>query len=1112
MSDLTFWLKSLGLEKYQDALERDDIDLAVVPDLTDGDLEKLGLSLGHRRKFLAAASKLRAEATALPAAAAPAGDKPEPAPPAQSQPAPSAERRQMTVVFVDLVDSTALGRALDPEDLIVLLRRYREVCLAAIARHDGFVAQYLGDGILVYFGYPQALEDAAARAVRAGLEIAKGVGQLKQPDGSLLQSRVGIATGLVVVGEAGRGGTAGEETVVGDTPNLAARLQSLAEPASVMVGPATHRLTAGLFDYDFVGEHSFKGFSEPVAVWKALGENSAEGRLAAAHATAAGPMIGREHELAFLHASWRRAKEGNGHVVLVTGEPGMGKSRLLETFAERTRDERRRLLRCQCTPYHRNSVLFPFRMLLRQTLEIDGNAPPAVNMERIGQALAEVGRGARSSTLLLAELLEVPSEDRLSPTEMTAIQRRDETLAILADVLMAPLEGPVLLLLEDAHWSDQTTQTLIERLLKRIEHERALVMVSYRPELKPAWPEHPHATLLTCKPFGVEQCGALIRRVASRMRIDDAMVQEIIKRSDGVPLFAEELTKAVLELNSAAPGAVPLTLRDSLMARLDRLTEAKDVAQIASVIGRQFDYALLAAIANADDARLGAALERLRDSGLLFAARDGDEASFNFNHVLVQEAAYESLPRSRRKVLHGRIAHYLENRPTNAGDSEPTVIAHHYSQAGEAETSFRFWMLAAERSYRRLALNESIANLNSAVAEADRVAGAELSTRLRLDAKLRLSATLVIQKGPQDAEAVAALQTAAALAKEANARPQLFQATWGLYINEARNRRYDRAEIFGNELRRISEELGDSDLQYETLHHRWGLTFFTGQTSKLLECSAEGIERYDRERHHKLSQVYAGHDAGVCAYCFRALALGLTGRARIQPTVAAALELATSLEHPLTLAFAHSVAAGALHLVGDLGGARESAEQLIRVSTKYDFAVQRTVGRFILGATRILQDDPAAALAEMEPTFEATLGYGFLGLLPATIMCESLAHAGRHKEALALVTRVLNDLPTPEIGSFISELWRMRGELVQRLGTGAQGEAERYLRIALRIACSQGAPVYNLRAATSLAYLLAEAGLHAEAKAAIDPALIRELKEWRGPEAVIARKLRSELE
>jgi class 3 adenylate cyclase/ABC-type lipoprotein export system ATPase subunit len=1103
MSDLTLWLASLGLENYESALVGNDIDLTVVPDLTESDLEKLGLSLGHRRKFLAAASKLRTQAIAVSAAAASTVS------PARSQPAPSAERRQLTVMFIDLVDSTVVGGTLDPEDLIVLLRRYREACLAAIARHDGFVAQYLGDGILVYFGFPLAQEDAAARAVRAGLDIVHAVERLKQPDGSPLRARVGIATGLVVVGETRGVGAAGEETVVGETPNLAARLQSLAEPSSVIVGPTTHRLTADFFEYSFLGEHSIKGFSRPVAVWKAFGESSAKSRFAASHA--AGPIIGRERELAFLHDSWRRAIEGDGHVVLVAGEAGMGKSRLLEAFAERIRDERCRLLRCLCSPYHRNSALFPFRMLLRQELNISSAESPVENMKRIEDALAKVGQRARSSTLLLAELLEVPSEDKLSPTEMTANQRRDETLAILADILLTPLEGPVLLLLEDAHWSDKTTQTLVEQLLKRIEHESALVMISYRPELETTWPEHPHATVITCKQFGAEQCSALVRSVASQMRIDESLVQEIVKRSDGVPLFAAELTKAVLELQSAAPGAVPLTLRDSLMVRLDRLAEAKDVAQVASVIGRRFDYKLLAAIAESDDARLGAALERLCDSGLIFAAREGDDVSFSFNHVLVQEAAYESLSRNRRQLLHDRIARYLEEL-ASVGDGEPTVIAHHFSRAGEAEMSFRFWMLAADRSDQRVALNESIANLKLALAEAERVGNAATALRLKLDAQLRLSATLVIQKGPKNAEAVEALQAAADHARRVNARPQLFQAMWGLYINEARNRRYDKAAILGDELRRISQDLGDPGLQYEALHHRWGLALFTGQTAKLLEYTAAGIERYDRDQHHRLSHVYAGHDPGVCAYCCRTLGLGLAGRARIQPTVAAAIDLATSLQHPLTLAFAYSIVAGALHLVGDLKGTRETAEQLVQVSTKYEFAIPRAVGNFLLGATRASEGDHSAALLQMEPVFEVTLGYGFLAMLPAVMMAEALVSVGRDKDALALVTRMLDELPTPEIGIFVSELWRLRGELVLRhLGNDARPEVERYLATALRIAQSQGAPVYNLRAGISLARLLAETGRRAQAGAVIDAAAIKELGDWNGLEAAIACQLISDV-
>jgi class 3 adenylate cyclase/ABC-type lipoprotein export system ATPase subunit len=1099
MSDIDIWLQSLGLEKYRDVLASHDIDLTVVPDLTEQDLEKLGLSLGHRRKFIAAAARLRGVAAAPAAASTP----PQPTP---------AERRQVTVVFIDLVDSTALGSQLDPEDLIRLLASYREACVAVIGKYDGFIAQYLGDGILVYFGFPQAQEHAAERAVRAGLEIVETVARLKQPDGAPLKCRVGIATGLVVAAEATGVGAAGEQTFVGDTPNLAARLQTLAEPGCVLAGPSTHQLTADFFEYSFSGAHNIKGFREPVSVWKALRESATESRFAAAHAAMAGPIVGRERELAFLYDAWQRATQGNGHVVLLAGEAGMGKSRLLEALAERVRGERHRLLRCQCSPYHRNSVLFPFKRLLRHALDIDPDASPRENLDRIGRMLGQAGRHGRSSSLLLAELLDVASEDKLSPVEMTPNQRKDETLAILEDVLMASLDGPVLLLLEDAHWSDQTTQMLVERLLKRIERERALVLITHRPELKTNWSEHRSATQITLKPIGREHSAALIRNVANRAKIDDSLIEEIVARSDGVPLFAEELTKAVLELGMPGPGAVPLTLQDSLMARLDRLGRAKDIAQIAAVIGRQFSFAVLQAIAGASDKELRSALGRLRESGLIFEAGTDTETSYNFNHSLVQEAAYESLPRSRRLSLHRQIADYLESGPSAAGKSEPTVVAYHYGRAGEAEKSFHFWLLAADRSGQRLAFAESIANLGSALAEADRVFDPKLRTRLKLDAQLRLGATLVHDKGAQTAEAESALEEARALAREVDAGPQLFQATWGLYLNAARNRRFDKIGALSEELTTISRGLGDEDLKFEALHHRWGFAYFTGQTAMILECTAEGLQRYDRDRHHKFSYVFAGHDPGVCAHCCRSIGLGIAGRASsVRPTLDAGLALATSLQHPLTLAFFHGSACFTAHLVGDSDGCREFAEQLMQVSARYEFPATRAVGSFMQGAARAQQGEIAAALRQMEPSFEATLAYGFFGVLPGIILAEALAGAGRDQEALALIARLLDESSTPEAGVFISELWRVRGELVLRQSAGDAPQAERYLVTALRIATGQGAPVYQLRAATELARLLAETGRREEAKTVIDRASERSLPEWNGPEIAVAARLRSAL-
>src|SRR5450631_1990750 len=1010
MSDLTLWLQSLGLERYSAVLASHDIDLTVVPDLTEQDLEKLGLSLGHRRKFLTAAAQFRPVTTSSPAASA----QVQPS----SQPPPQVERRQVTVVFIDLVGSTALGSELDPEDLIRLLRQYRDACIAAVGKYDGYIAQYLGDGILVYFGFPLALEHAAELAIRAGLETVEKVGRLKRPDGLPLQCRVGIATGLVV----------------------------------------------------------------------------------------------RARELAFLYDAWQRATRGDGHVVLLAGEAGMGKSRLLEALAERVREEPHRLLRCQCSPYHRNSVLFPLKTLLRHRLDIARDLSTQENMDRIRRTLERVGRHSRSSTLLLAELLEIPVEDALAPIEMTPNQRKNETLAIVEDLLMMALDGPVLLLLEDAHWSDQTTQTLIDRLLKRIGREHALVLISHRPELKTNWSEHAQCTRIDCKPIGRDHCAALIRQVANRTEMDDSLVREIITRSDGIPLFVQELTKAVMDLRSVGPSGVPLTLQDSLMARLDRLGRAKDVAQIASVFGRQFSFALLEAVAGANHGDLRAGLDRLRESGLVFEAGNEDGLSYSFNHSLVQEAAYESLSRSRRQVLHDKIARHLESRSTATGESEPTLIAHHYSRAGNGEKSFDYWLLAADRSGQRLAFAESVANLSSALAEAERVTDPAQRTHLKLEAQLRLGATLVLDKGPQSSEAELALEEARTLATTVSAGPQLFQATWGLYLNAARNQRLDKAELRGDELMTISREIGDEDLKFEALHHRWGLVYFKGQTEEMLRYTAEGVERYDRDRHHKFSYVYAGHDPGACAYCVRALALGLAGRARsVRPALDDGLALANSLQHPLTLAFLNSVACFALHIVGDVGGCREFAERLVQVSARYDFPATRAVGSFMLGAAHALEGDIALALEQMEPSYEATFGYGFLGMLPGIIMAEALAGANRNRDALALVTGLLDRLRTPEEGVFVPELWRIRGELVLRESAGDARQAERHFGTAARMAAKQGARVYRLRAGILLSRLLAEEGRREEARTVLERANANPLDEWEGPEIGIATQLRSEL-
>jgi class 3 adenylate cyclase len=1108
--DVVVWLRSLGLGKYEAAFRDNEVDDSVLPNLTAEDLKELGVTaLGHRRKLLDAIAALRTdESVKTKATAQDSARLPTSTPTVEA----TGERRQLTVVFIDLVGSTVLGGELDPEDLIRLLGQYREACVAAIEKYEGYIAQYLGDGILAYFGFPQAQEDAADRAVRAGLEIVDKVGQLRQPDGRALQARVGIATGLVVTRGTTGVGTAGEETVVGDTPNLAARLQSMADPGCVLVGSTTHQLTCNFFEFSFLGEHAIKGFRDPISIWKVLGESTIESRFAAAHAATAGPIVGRERELAFLYDCWQRAMRGDGHVVLVVGEAGMGKSRLLEAVAERVGQESHRLLRCQCSPHHRNSVLFPFKEPLRHRLALSRDLSPKESLERIERTLSRLGRQKRSSTLLLAELLDVLSEEKLSPLEMTPNQRKDETLAILEDLLMTTEDGPVLLFLEDAHWSDQTTRSLVEQLLNRVGQQHALVLITYRPELKTSWPEHSQTTLISCKPISHKHCATLIQQIVGRVQINDSLVRQIVTRSDGVPLFAEELTKAVMDLRSPDPGAVPLTLQDSLMARLDRLGHAKDIAQIASVVGRQFTHRLLKAIAGTSDSNLRTSLERLRESGLIFEAGDEDQSpTYSFNHSLVQEAAYESISRGRRQVLHKEIAAHLVSGST-VGENEPALIAHHFGRAGEAEKSFHFWLLAADRSSQRLAFADSIASLTSALVEAEHIDDPKLRVRLEAEAQLRLGTTLVIHKGPQSSEAESALEKAKTLAEEAHTGPQLFQATWGLYLNAARNQRLDKAKVRGEELLTISQEIGDEDLKFEALHHRWGFAYFTGQTAKILEFTAEGLNRYDRDRHHKLSYVFAGHDPGVCAHCVRAMALGLSGRARgVRPALDAGLALALSLQHPLTLAFFHSVACTAMHIAGDSNGCSEFAEQLTQVAAKYDFPVIGVVGSFMLGAARALQGDLVPALKQMEPLFEVAFGYGFFGMHPGIIMAQTLADANRNQEALTLVTRLLDGSRTPETGAFVSELWRLRGELLMRQSGDNSPEAEQYLGTAVRIASEQGAVVLHLRAALSLARLLAARGQRNQARMVLDCANPSRLDEWDGSEITSAAQLWSDL-
>jgi class 3 adenylate cyclase len=624
MLDVARWLAQQGLGHHAEAFVENGIDGDILHDLTDADLKELGLNLGDRKRLLKAIAALDAgptqdritQAESIATAAAPR----------------EAERRQLTVMFVDLVGSTALSARLDPEDMSAVMRAYQERCAEVVRRWDGHVAKYMGDGVLAYFGWPQAHEDEAERAVRAGLDLTDAIELLAAPSGEALAARVGIATGLVMVGELIGEGAAQEQTVVGETPNLAARLQALAMPGSLVISQGTRRLVGGLFELADIGPLSLKGFAEPVAAWRVEGEGRAEGRFEALHGERLTPLVGREHELGILLERWAWAKDGDGQMVFLSGEPGIGKSRVIRTLRERIGNEPYTPLSHYCSPYHANSALYPVIDLLERAARLDRDEPAEEQLAKLEAVLARASDRLDHVVPLLAALLGVPTGERYPTLALTPEVQKQRTLQALVDQLAGlAAQQPVLALYEDVHWIDPSTVELLSLVIERVQRLPVLALITFRSEFQPPWTAQAHVTTLTMGRLGRRQGADLVARVSGEKPMPTEVVEQIVARTDGVPLFVEELTKTVLESGLLAdagdrwelagplpPLAIPATLHDSLMARLDRLAKVKEVAQIGAVIGRDFSHGLLATVADRPEPQLHAALDELVNSELVF--------------------------------------------------------------------------------------------------------------------------------------------------------------------------------------------------------------------------------------------------------------------------------------------------------------------------------------------------------------------------------------------------------------------------------------------------------------------------------------------------------------
>ncbi len=683
--NIAAWLRGLGLERYEPAFRENEIDIEVLPELTELDLSALGLPIGPRRKLLKAIAALR-------------GPLPGPPPLAgEGRVGAEAERRQLTVLFCDLVGSTALSARLDPEDLRAVIGAYHRCVAAVIERSGGFVAKYMGDGVLVYFGYPRAHEHDAERAVRAGLALVGAVAGVDTAAETRLQVRVGIATGLVVVGDLIGEGASQEQAVVGETPNLAARLQALAAPGTVVIGPSTRGLTGGLFDYEDLGPVEIRGLATPVAASRVLRESAAESRFEALRATRT-PLVGRDEELAMLERRWQQAKSGEGSIVLLSGEPGIGKSRLAQTFLERLAGEPHTRLRSFCSPHHQDHALYPTIAQLERAAGFRREDTADQRLDKLEAVLAQATNDLREAAPLLAALLSIPAGERYPPLNLTPQKQKERTLrALVAQVEGLAARTPMLLLFEDAHWSDPTSLELFDLIVDRVPALRVLLIVTFRPEFNPPWTGRPHVTALGLSRLAPRQRAEMITGVTGGKALPKEITDQIIDRTDGVPLFVEELTKAVVESGMltalgdryTATGqmpalAIPASLQASLLARLDRLAPVREVAQIGAVLGRQFSHELIGAVARMPPAQLDDALAQLVGAELIYHRGAPPDAEYIFKHALVQDAAYGTLLRSRRQQLHAHIAATLEDRFPEIVGAEPALLAHRRSPSPSA--------------------------------------------------------------------------------------------------------------------------------------------------------------------------------------------------------------------------------------------------------------------------------------------------------------------------------------------------------------------------------------------------------------------------------------------
>jgi class 3 adenylate cyclase/tetratricopeptide (TPR) repeat protein len=1075
---LAEWLKTHGLERHAQIFDENDVDIETLRILTDDDLKEIGLPFGPRKRILSLLAQEKQEKPTVGKDA-------------------TVERRQLTVLFCDMVGFTELATRLDPEALRLVIRDYENACTACITRYDGYVFTTLGDGVVALFGFPFAHEGEVERAIRAGMDILKTIADLKVHGGARLQVRIGIATGVVVV-------TSGERNeAVGETMNLASRLQTVAQPGTVVVNDRVRRLADGMFDFDYLGEVELKGVVGPVRIHRVLGVIEAQSRFEAATHRGLTPLVGRDAEIGQLLDNWQQSRDsGTGRAVVLMGEAGIGKSRIAETVREQLRQQSGRTLVFQFSPFTINSAFYPIRAYLERAIGHDHNHDVGARLDSLETLLLQRLGCAKADLSFVAALLSLPFQDRYGAISLSPKRAKDETMRALLGIFQAEARlEPTLFLFEDAHWADPTTLDFLNRAMDALADMPALLLVTARPEFRSPFAVRPYLGALTLAKLTPAQANSLVTQVTGGKTLPHGLAEQIIRRTDGVPLFVEELTKTILEsgdlvveddqyayAHSGVGVTIPETLRDSLMARLDRVAATKEIAQIGSVIGREFSYELLAGLGLMSEDALAEALRLLTASGLASQAGEIPKAVYTFSHALVQDVAYDSLLKSRRKRLHADVARAIEERWPQTREGAPELLAHHHTAAEQHDLAAPLWLQAGQVAIRRFSMQEAIAHLTTGMEITAKLPPDRSRDLLELSLRTALGPALVAHRGWGHDGVNRTLEPAWQLAQSLDERSSFLPVLNALSVHTMCTDQLADSQAWAEKLLATGAALGDDDL--EIVGHRAASAchFWRGDFAAAHRNGEKVQSLYDAERHRRLAPL-TNNDPFTAEGIYRSQYLWMMGypdraRAAFDATEANARRRA----HPFDLAFALTLGAQLFDFLNEPDELLRRTEEAERIGREYGIPllgeILAEIGRSIAWLRAGRHDEGVVQLRHGVSRLKSTGHRIWIWYLQA-LEAEALAAAGRPDRARTLLDESVSRIEGGQERSHYAEVLRLRGRLAMQTGDAAA--AERDLRKAIDVARGQQAKSWELRAATTLAELLAANGRAEEGLALLAP-------------------------